>query len=747
MPTMPMNVAIRSALDVMLGARRRRRRVRRGRRLLRRRVPLHRGLQAKYGEHRVFDTPIAEGGIIGVAVGMGAYGLRPVAEIQFADYVYPGLDQLISEAARLRYRSGGEFTAPITVRMPCGGGIHGGQTHSQSPESLFTHVCGLKTVMPSTPYDAKGLLIAAIEDDDPVIFIEPKRLYNGPFDGHPDRPIVPWSAHPLGEVPDGHYRMPLGSAAVRRPGEDVTVLAYGTMVYVAEAAADETGVDAEIIDLRTLLPLDTDTIERSVQQDRPLCRDRPRSDAHQRIRRRAVGARAGACFYHLEAPIERVTGLGHAVPARPGVGLLPRPGPRRRGAPTRVDGRPDDGRRTIRCKLPDVGEGVAEAEIVEWHVAVGDTISEDDVHRRRDDRQGDRRAARHPSTASSAGSAPRSATSSPSAATSSIELAHRADGAADGAGRRTAEAARRRPHAPTRRAAVDQRRTDDTSPETATGRPARRSPPSTRRPAAPTTAAATGGAGACGVRAPSVSGIDLADVTGTGPEGRIVHADLDACSPTQPRPPPLDARPAPAGAGDDRSSDVKIDRTAPQHRRADAGVEAAHPPLHLRRGGRRHRALERLRHELNDTRARGPAEAHRCCRSSCAPSCSAVADHPEMNARFDDEAGVVDRHRGRPPRHRRPDRRGLMVPVVKHADGRDLWHVRRRGHPPGRRGPRRRRSRSRSYRLDDHDHEPRRARRHRVDPVINAPEVAIIGVNKIVDPTRLRRRRARPPRR
>ena len=206
----------------------------------------------------MFDTPIAEGGIIGVAVGMGAYGLRPVAEIQFGDYVYPGLDQLISEAARLRYRSSGEFTAPITVRMPVGGGIHGGQTHSQSPEAIFTHVCGLKTVVPSNPYDAKGLLIAAIEDDDPVIFLEPKRLYNGPFDGHPDRPIVPWSAHPLGDVPDGHYRVPLGEAIVRRPGEDLTVLAYGTMVHVAEAAVEETGVDAEIIDLRTLLPLDTD---------------------------------------------------------------------------------------------------------------------------------------------------------------------------------------------------------------------------------------------------------------------------------------------------------------------------------------------------------------------------------------------------------------------------------------------------------------------------------------------------------
>ena len=139
---------------------------------------------------RCFDAPITEGGIIGVAIGMGAYGLRPVVEIQFADYIYPGYDQIVSEAARLRYRSAGEFTAPMTVRTPYGGGIFGGQTHSQSPEALFTHVSGLKTVIPSNPYDAKGLLIAAIEDDDPVIFFEPKRLYNGPFDGHHDRPVV-----------------------------------------------------------------------------------------------------------------------------------------------------------------------------------------------------------------------------------------------------------------------------------------------------------------------------------------------------------------------------------------------------------------------------------------------------------------------------------------------------------------------------------------------------------------------------
>src|SRR5208283_2408412 len=179
------------------------------------------GLQRKYGKSRCFDAPINESGIVGVAIGMGAYGLRPVAEIQFADYVYPGYDQIVSEAARLRYRSGGEFFAPIVIRMPCGGGIFGGQTHSQSPEALFTHVAGLKTIIPSNPYDAKGMLIAAIEDDDPVIVLEAKRIYNGPFEGHHDRPVTPWKSHVLSEVPDGYYKVPLGSAAIRRPGTEV----------------------------------------------------------------------------------------------------------------------------------------------------------------------------------------------------------------------------------------------------------------------------------------------------------------------------------------------------------------------------------------------------------------------------------------------------------------------------------------------------------------------------------------------
>ena len=271
------------------------------------------GLQKKYGKTRVFDTPINECGIIGVAVGMATYGLRPIPEIQFADYIYPGMDQLISEAARLRYRSAGEFTCPITVRSPFGGGIFGGQTHSQSPEGIFTHVSGLKTVIPSNPYDAKGLLIAAIEDPDPVLFFEPKRIYNGPFDGHYDRPVQPWSRHASSEVPDGYYNIPLGKAAVVREGEAVTVLCYGTMVHVALGVVEAAGVDAEVIDLRTLLPLDTDTIVASVEKTgRCLI-------VHEATRTGGFGAELSAqvqerCFHHLEAPIERVTGWDTPYP-------------------------------------------------------------------------------------------------------------------------------------------------------------------------------------------------------------------------------------------------------------------------------------------------------------------------------------------------------------------------------------------------------------------------------------------------
>jgi 2-oxoisovalerate dehydrogenase E1 component beta subunit len=271
------------------------------------------GLQKKHGLTRCFDAPIAEGGIVAAAIGMSAYGLRPVIEIQFADYIYPGYDQLVSEAARLRYRSAGDFTAPLTLRTPYGGGIFGGQTHSQSPEALFTHVAGIKTVIPSNPYDAKGLLISAIEDDDPVIVFEPKRLYNGPFDGWHEKPVQPWSKHEKSAVPEGHYIVPLGKAAVARAGRDLTVLAYGTMVYVALAAAEHARIDAEVIDLRTLLPLDIDTIVESVKKTGRCV------VVHEATRTSGFGAELVAlvqeeCFYHLEAPIARVTGWDTPYP-------------------------------------------------------------------------------------------------------------------------------------------------------------------------------------------------------------------------------------------------------------------------------------------------------------------------------------------------------------------------------------------------------------------------------------------------
>ena len=244
-----------------------------------------------------------------------------MVEIQFADYVYPASDQLISEAARLRYRSAGDFIVPMTVRMPCGGGIYGGQTHSQSPEAMFTQVCGLRTVMPSNPYDAKGLLIACIENDDPVIFLEPKRLYNGPFDGHHDRPVTPGQAS--GQPGAGRLQGAAGQGGDRPPrrGADRADLRHHG--HVAQAAADETGLDAEIIDLRSLWPLDLETIVASVKKTGRCV------IAHEATRTCGFGAELMSlvqehCFHHLEAPIERVTGWD-TPPACPGVGVFPGP--------------------------------------------------------------------------------------------------------------------------------------------------------------------------------------------------------------------------------------------------------------------------------------------------------------------------------------------------------------------------------------------------------------------------------------
>ncbi|MGE5721892.1 MAG: alpha-ketoacid dehydrogenase subunit beta, partial [Sphingomonadales bacterium] len=207
----------------------------------------------------------------------------------------------------------GEWTMPMVIRSPYGGGIFGGQTHSQSPEALFTHIAGIKTVIPSNPYDAKGLLIAAIEDNDPVIFFEPKRIYNGPFDGHYERPVQPWSKHAASEVPEGYYTVPLGSAAVARAGEAVTILCYGTMVHVALSLVEAEGIDAEVIDLRTLVPIDIATIEESVRKTGRCI------VLHEATRTAGFGAELAAlvqerCFYHLEAPVQRVTGFDTPYP-------------------------------------------------------------------------------------------------------------------------------------------------------------------------------------------------------------------------------------------------------------------------------------------------------------------------------------------------------------------------------------------------------------------------------------------------
>ncbi len=211
------------------------------------------GLFDRYGPDRVIDTPLSEAAIIGAAVGMAAHGLRPVAEIQFSDYVYPGFDQLVSQAAKLRYRSGGQFFAPMVVRMPAGGGVKGGHHHSQNPETHFVHTPGLKVVYPSSPADAKGLLTTAIRDDDPVIFMEPKRLYRALKE----------------EVPDGEHLVPLGQARVRREGDDVVLVSYGASVAETLKAADalsEQGISAHVIDLRSLLPWDKDAVLEAVAQ-------------------------------------------------------------------------------------------------------------------------------------------------------------------------------------------------------------------------------------------------------------------------------------------------------------------------------------------------------------------------------------------------------------------------------------------------------------------------------------------------
>ena len=257
-------------------------------------------LQKEFGPDRVIDTPLSEGGIIGAAIGMALYGMRPVPEIQFSDFIFPAFDQIVSELAKFRYRSGGEFPAKMVIRTPVGGGIRGGHYHSQSPEAYFIHTPGLKVVCPSNPYDAKGLLLSALRDEDPVLFFEPKRIYRAA----------------RSEVPEGDYTVPLSQAKVVRPGQHVTVLAWGAMLYEAIEAANQAaaqGIDTEVVDLRTLWPVDIDTIVASVKKTGRVV------VVHEAPKTCGFGAELIAlinekAFLHLEAPPVRVTGYDTPFP-------------------------------------------------------------------------------------------------------------------------------------------------------------------------------------------------------------------------------------------------------------------------------------------------------------------------------------------------------------------------------------------------------------------------------------------------
>jgi 2-oxoisovalerate dehydrogenase E1 component beta subunit len=258
------------------------------------------GLYELFGPDRVIDTPLSEAAIIGVAAGMAMNGLRPVAEIQFADFIFGGFDQIVSNVAKIRYRTGGQFSVPLVVRAPVGGGVKGGMFHSQSPEAYFVHTPGLKVVTPSTPYDAKGLLISAIRDEDPVFFFEPKRIYRTFRE----------------EVPEGDYTVPLGVARVAREGADVSLITYAATVHDCLSAAEKAkseGIDCEVIDLRTLLPFDREAIDRTVKKTGRVV------IVHEAPKTGGFGAEIAAyiaerLLFSLEAPVLRVTGYDTPFP-------------------------------------------------------------------------------------------------------------------------------------------------------------------------------------------------------------------------------------------------------------------------------------------------------------------------------------------------------------------------------------------------------------------------------------------------
>ena len=258
------------------------------------------GLQERFGDKRVIDTPLSEAGIVGTAIGMALYGLRPVPEIQFADFIYPAFDQIVNEMAKYRYRSGGQYSCPVVVRTPFGGGIKGGLYHSQSNEAYFCHTAGLQVVVPSNPYDAKGLLLSAVRGEDPVVFLEPKRLYRAA----------------RGDVPDHDYTVPIGKAKVLREGSQVTLVTYGAMTVVALEAAEKAavaGISVEVIDLRTLVPLDLEAILASVGKTGRaiIVSEAPRTGS---FAGEIAALIAEHAILRLEAPVLRVTGFDTPFP-------------------------------------------------------------------------------------------------------------------------------------------------------------------------------------------------------------------------------------------------------------------------------------------------------------------------------------------------------------------------------------------------------------------------------------------------
>ena len=257
------------------------------------------GLLSKFGPERVIDTPLVELGIIGMGIGMALNGLRPIVEIQFQDFIYTAMDQIINQMAKIRYRSGGEYTVPMILRTPYGGGIKGGLYHSQSGESYFVHTAGLTVVTPSNPYDAKGLLMGAMKTDDPIIFLEPKRLY---------RTIKQ-------EVPEEEYTVPIGKANLVHEGDDLSIITYGSMVPTVLDAISKNKVNADVLDLRTLLPMDREAIFKTVEKTGKVI------IVHEAPRTLGVGAEISALIAenridYLQGPILRVTGPDSPFPYR-----------------------------------------------------------------------------------------------------------------------------------------------------------------------------------------------------------------------------------------------------------------------------------------------------------------------------------------------------------------------------------------------------------------------------------------------